>query len=184
MLGLMLLPAATAAAKEPVAATVCGPSDCTTVKDRETLFAIGGDGGPGQPPERGAPWYPVRMIIKIDRGRHDSFALAIVPSTGMTRYSDGEGGYSWVAASPRAKRAYRRITRGLEAFPANTLEGVGPMKARVDEVILPPKQEPAAATDGGSSPVPWIAGGVVVMLGLAGVFLRRHGLPWPKPAEG
>ena len=83
-------------------------------------------------------------------------------------------------ATPRGKLEYRRATRGLAPFGAATLRGVGAPKVRVDEVV-PPAEEPHQ--DGGSSPLPWIAGGVV-LLALAGLLIRRRGLHWPKPAEG
>jgi len=182
VLALVLGPAAVAAAKEPVAAKVCGPSACHIFKDRDTLFAIGG-GDPGQPPASGAPWYSVRMVIKIDDGRHDSFPVAILPSTGVTRYGDPNTGYTWVAPSTRAARVYRRITRGMEPFAAAKLEGVGPVEAKVDEVVQPPKPEPAAADGGGSSPLPWIAGGLV-LVGVVFALIRWRGRLWPRPAQG
>jgi hypothetical protein len=180
LLTLSLVPAGVAVAKEPVAAKFCGPSDCRTVKDRDRLMVFTEGGGPTDPPSRGAPWYSVRITIEIDHGRHDHFSMAIVPSLGLLRGSDETSGYAWMPATPGALREYRRITRGLAPFPAGKLKGVGAPHARVDEVVLPPHE---AEPDGGSSPLPWIGGGIV-LLGLAGLLIRRRGLPWPKPAEG
>jgi hypothetical protein len=180
VLALSLAPAGAAAAKEPVKAKVCGKSDCHTVKDRDALMALTEGGPPTDPPDRGAPWYSVRTTIEIDRGRRDSFSTAIVPSAGLMRGSDASEGYVWMPATPRAKLVYRRVTRGLAPFPADSLKGVGPPKVRVDEVVLPTEQ---AHHDGGSSPLPWIAGGVA-LLALVGLLIRRRGLPWPKPAQG
>jgi hypothetical protein len=181
-LTLSLAPAGAAVAKEPVKAKVCGASECRTVKDRDALMTLTEGGPPTDPPDRGAGWYSVRMTIAIDRGRHDQFSLAIVPGLGLLRGSDGTEGYAWMPATPTAVREYRRITRGLEPKPAGALRGVGRPHARVDEVVLPPAEAEAEA-DGGSSPLPWIAGGVV-LLGLAGALIRWRGLPWPKPAQG
>jgi len=176
VLALSLVPAGAAAAKEPVKAKVCGASDCRTVKDRDKLMALTEGGPPTDPPEHGAGWYSVRMTIEIDRGQHDSFSLVVVPSAGLLRGQDGSG-YAWMPATPAGLSEYRRITRGLEPFPARTLRGVG----RVEEVVAPPKE---ARPDGdGSSPLPWIAGGAV-LAALAALLIRRHGLPWPKPAQG
>jgi hypothetical protein len=180
VLALSLVPAGAAAAKEPVKAKVCGPSDCHTVKDRDALMALIEGGPPTDPPDRGAPWYTVRTTIEMDEGQRDSFMSAIVPSAGLIRGSDASEGYVWMPATPRGERLYRRVTRGLAPFGAATLKGVGAPKVRVDEVVLPSEQP---HQDGGSSPLPWIAGGVV-LLALVGVLIRRRGLPWPKPAEG
>jgi hypothetical protein len=86
-----------------------------------------------------------------------------------------------MSVSPATASEQLRLTRGLEPRAASALEGTGPPEVRVDEVVLP-REEPQA--DGsGASPLPWIAGGLV-LLGLAGALLRWRGLPWPKPAEG
>ena len=179
VLALSLVPAGAALAKEPVKAKVCGASDCRTIKDRDALMALSEGGPPTDPPDRGAPWYSVRTTIAVGPGQRDSFSSAIVPSAGLMRGADASEGFVWMPATPRGARVSRRVTRGLEPFPAATLKGVGAPKARVDEVVLP-AAEPDQ--DGGSSPLPWIAGGVV-LLGLAGVLIRRR-LPWPKPAQG
>jgi hypothetical protein len=185
MLGLMLLPAATAAAKEPVAAKICGPSDCTTVKDRQTLMALIEGGGPRTPPSRGVPWYSMRIAIDTGQERPDHFDQVVVPSRGLVRAEDPEGGFTWFSMSRRAADVAGRLTHGIEAFPASKLKGTGPVEAKVDEVVLPPKPEPAAAADGGgSSPLPWIAGGLVLLGLLALVLVRWRGRPWPRPAQG
>jgi MYXO-CTERM domain-containing protein len=180
VLALSLVPAGAAAAKKPVSAKVCGPSDCHTVKDRDSLMALSEGGPPTDPPDRGAPWYSVRMTIEIDHGRRDSFSTAMVPSAGLMRGADASEGYVWMPATARGARVYRRVTRGLAPFPPASLKGVGPPRVRVDEVVLPAERP---RQDGGSSPLPWIAGGVA-LLALAGLLLRRRGLPWPKPAQG
>jgi hypothetical protein len=180
-LTLSLAPAGAALAKEPVKAKVCGASECRTVKDRDALMALTEGGPPTDPPDRGAGWYSVRMTIEIDRGRHDVFPLVIVPSAGLMRGGDASEGYTWMPATRTARREYGRITRGLAPLPAGTLRGVGPPKVRVDEVVLPPAE--AKPDEGGTSPLPFVAGGVV-LLALAGALIRWRGLPWPKPAEG
>ena len=185
MLGLMLLPAATAAAKEPVAAKICGSSDCTTVKDRDTLMALFEGGGPGTPPNRGVPWYSMRIAIDTGQERPDRFDQVVVPSRGLVRAEDPEGGFTWFSMSRRAADETRRLTRGIEAFPASKLKGTGPLEAKVDGVVLPPKPEPAAAAaGGGSSPLPWIAGGLVLLGLLTLALVRWRGRPWPRPAQG
>jgi hypothetical protein len=184
VLTMSLAPAGAAFAKEPVKAKVCGASDCRETKDRGALMALTEGGPPTTPPSHGAAWYRVTMTIEIDRGRHDTFPMAIVPSEGLMRGGDGNEGYTWMPVSTAAAREYRRITRGLEPRAASALEGIGAPDApsvRVDEVVLP-REEPRA-DGGGASPLPWIAGGVL-LLAVAGLLIRRRGLPWPKPAAG
>jgi hypothetical protein len=181
----LLVPAATAVAKEPVAAKICGPSDCTTVKDKDTLMNVFmNGGGPTDPPRHGAGWYSVRIAIDTGQAHPDHFEMAIVPSQGLLRSPDGEGAYAWYKAPPDVARGYRRLTDGIVPFAAAKLDGVGPVEAKVDEVIMPP-DEPASApaADGGSSPLPWIAGGLV-LLGVVFALIRRRGRPWPRPAQG
>jgi hypothetical protein len=179
-LTMSLAPAGAAFAKELVKAKVCGAADCRETKDRGALMALTEGGPPATPPSHGAAWYQVTMTIEIDRGRHDTFPMAIVPSEGLMRGGNAAEGYTWMPVSAAGAREYRRITRGLEPRAASALEGVGAPKVRVDEVVLPArKPEP----DGGSSsPLPWIGGGLV-LLGLAGALVRWRGRPWPKPAE-
>jgi hypothetical protein len=160
VLALSLVPAGTAAAKEPVRAKVCGPSDCRTVKDRDALMALNEGGPPTDPPKHGAAWYSVVMTIQIGDDQFDHFRSAIVPSLGLLRSSDVNEGFVFMPATDRAIRAYRRVTRGLDPFPAGTLKGVAARPATKPQ------------RDSGSSPLPWIAGGVV-LLGLAGLAIRR-----------
>ena len=77
-----LVPAGAAVAKEPVAAKVCGKSDCRTVKDREALLAFTEGGSPTDPPAGGAPWYRVRVTIAVDEGQRQNFSFVIVPAAG------------------------------------------------------------------------------------------------------
>ena len=174
-LTVWLVPAAAAVAKEPVAAEVCGKSDCRTVKDRQTLLVLTEGGPPTRPPGAGAPWYSVRMTIEIDRGRRDHFSFVVVPSAGLVRAGDPNGGYSWMPVSDSAQRIYREVTRGVTPHPADTLAAVGRTKRTAFGADEPKPDE-------GGSPLPWIAGGIVVLLGLALALIRRRGLPWPRPA--
>jgi hypothetical protein len=102
----------------------------------------------------------VLTTIQIGDDQFDQFRSAIVPSLGLLRGSDPSEGFVFMAPTERAIREYRRVTRGLAPFAAATLKGVRPLPATEPE------------RDGGSSPLPWIAGGVV-LLGLAGLVIRR-----------
>ncbi len=185
-LTLPLLPAAQAEAKKVVSAKVCGPSDCRTVKDRDALGALSEGGPPTNPPAEDTGWYEVRMTVEVDRGHHDTFPLAIVPSAGLMRGGDSAEGYTWMPVSNAAVRRFSAVTRGLVPFPASALEGVdgaGHPQVRVDEVVLPPDE---AAPAGGASPLPWIAGGVALLAAALALIRhhRRRGGPAPRPAEG
>jgi hypothetical protein len=160
VLALSLVSAGTAGAKEPVKAKVCGESDCRTVKDRDALMALSEGGPPTDSPKRAAAWYSVLITVQIGDDQFDHFRLAVVPSLGLLRSSDVSEGFVFMPAPDRTIREYRRATRGLEPFPAGTLKGVAARSAKE------PRQ------DGDSSPLPWIAGGVV-LLGLAGLVIRR-----------
>jgi hypothetical protein len=179
VLTLSLVPAGVAAAKKPVSAKICGPSDCRTVKDSDSLMALTEGGPPSDPPQHGSGWYSVRMTIQTGPDQHERFSMAIVPGAGLLRGGDASAGYAWMEATPRGLREYRRVTRGLAPFPARELKAVGPPAARVDEVVLPPEQP---KRDGRSSPLPWIGGGLA-LLGLAGGLVRWRGLRWPRPAQ-
>ena len=127
----------------------------------------------------------MRMAIDIGQKRPDHFDQAIVPSLGVVGGEDPDGGITWMSMGRRAEGIYRDLTRDIAAFPASELKGTGPLEAQVDEVVLPPKPEPAAAADvGGSSPLPWLAGGLVLLGLVALVLVRWRGRPWPRPAQG
>jgi hypothetical protein len=172
-LAIWLVPAGVATAKKPVAAKVCGASECRTVKDHDTLMALTEGGPPAGPPRSGAPWYTVRTIIEIGPDTRDHFDSAIVPSVGLLRGRDGSG-YAWMPVSAAARSVYRRVTLGLAPFPAASLKGVA---------VAASPREADPGTGGSSSALPWIGGGLL-LVALAALLISRRGLPWPKPAQG
>jgi hypothetical protein len=176
--------AADAAAKEVVAAKVCGPSDCVETHNRDQLALFTDGGAPTDPPSRGGAWYSVRVTVEVDRGQHENFRMVVLPRAGLMRAGDESEGYTWYHLTPSSAKRYQALVANIDAYPPSKLEGVGPPKVRVDEVVLPPR-EPEAAADGGSSPLPWI-GGALALLIAAGLVLvlRRRGLPWVRPSEG
>jgi hypothetical protein len=177
-----------ALAKKVVSAKVCGASDCRTVKDRDGLAALHEGGAPTDPPAAAAAFYRAELTVLGD-GERFTFPIAIVPEAGLVRGGTEAEGYGWMPVSDRALREYRRITRGLEPLPAAKLAGLdapGPGEARVDEVVLPPADDPEPAS--GASVWPWIAAGLAAigLLTIAAGRLRRRnrGLPEPGPAQG
>jgi MYXO-CTERM domain-containing protein len=172
-LALSLVVAADAAAKEVVAAKVCGPADCRETRNHRILEAFM-EGGPSTLPPNPAPWY--RVKTRMDEGDTGVWMTSVVvPSASMIRGDDNAGGYmSWVRISPSALRVYRKLAHGLAPFPARKLRGLEPPPAKVDEVVLPPHRQTAAAEDDGASPLPWIGGGIALLaVGLV-VVRRRH----------
>lgn len=182
----LLLPSAlagTAAAKEVVAAKVCGASDCRNVEDREALLALQEGGAPTDPPAA-APHYRVRLTVRADRERI-TFPLVIVPDAGLMRGGTAAEGYTWMPVSPQAVREHRRMTRGLEPLPAAKLDGLDVRlpEARVDQVVLlAPEREP----EGGAPFWPWLVFGLPALglLALAAVRFRRPRSGPPQTAEG
>ena len=172
---LSLALASDAAAKEVVAAKVCGPKDCAETHDRDTLTVFTEGGAPTDPPSRGGAWYSVHVTVEVEDGKRDTFPMAVLPRAGLMRGGDGSGGYSWFHLTPASARRYLALTHDLAPFPAGKLSGIGPPKVRVDEVVLPPR-EPAASDGGGASPLPWIGAALVVLAaGLALLLWRRRG---------
>jgi hypothetical protein len=159
-------PAATAAAKEPVRAKVCGANDCREVKDRQALLALVEGGAPTDPPGAGAPRYRARVTVRAEDERF-TFPLVIVPSEGLLRGGTEAEGYTWMPVSDYAVRQYRRITRGLEPFV--------------------PAAGDTASDDGGTPLWPWLVFGIpaLALVALAVVRFRRRPRPGPaRPAEG
>ena len=88
------------------------------------------------------------------------FSIELVPDLSLIKGEDG----TWMAVSTAAVTEFRRMTRGLDPFPA----------ARLGGVSAPPKEASAPVPD--DAPVwPWIAGGLVLLAGLAYLVAARLG---------
>jgi hypothetical protein len=149
---IALVPA-TAHAKEVASARACDDDGCRTITDKRTLRAMEG-GAPTSAPANGAPFHRVRMTVKVDGEEEFAYTMAYVPSQGLMRFRGEGGNYDWLAATPRARRGFDRLVRGLEPLPARRLRGVGEKEpvAQVHEVV------PAAAggDDGDGGGFPWM----------------------------
>jgi hypothetical protein len=146
---LALLPG-TAGAKELVAARACDDDGCQTITAASKLRGME-EGTPTAAPERGAPFYRIRMTVRVAKRQTDSWTLVYVPSEGLLRVGGQYGNDEWLAATPAGRRGFDRVVRGLEPQPASELRGVGEASepvARVDEVV----PAPASDEDGG---LPW-----------------------------
>jgi hypothetical protein len=178
---MLAAPVGDAAAKEIVAAKVCGASQCRQVDDERALAALS-EGGPAAPGPKGVSgFYRAKLTVAGEGEDRFRFELAVVPAAGMLRAEDG----TWMPVSETAAAQLRRVTRGLEPIPAaklGSLAGPEPVEARVDEVVV------ADPDPSGSSPWwPWALGGAALVAGLLllPVRRRRRGAGGsPKPAEG
>jgi hypothetical protein len=179
---LSLALASDAAAKKVVGAKVCGPEDCAETHDRDTLAAFTEGGAPTDPPSHASAWYSVRVTIEVEDGRRDSFPMAVLPRAGLMRGGDGAGGFSWFHLTPASARRYRALVHQIAPYPARELRGTGPPRARVDEVVVPPREP--AGSGGGASPLPWVGGALALLAGGVALLVRRRGLPWARPSEG
>lgn len=182
---LPLAAAGEAAAKEVVAAKVCGASDCRELTDRAQLMALQEGGPPTGPPAKRSEWYRADVVVAGEGDDRFRFELALIPDAGLMRGEDG----TWMPVSKRAARLLREATRGLQPFPAKELGGLeppGPAEARVDEVVV---IDQGAAPSSAAPLWPWLAGACGLLL--LGVLLavrrrrRRHSVaPAARPAEG
>src|SRR5215211_6398717 len=173
LMALPLVPAAQASAKEVAKAKVCGPSDCREVKDHDQRLAlIEGGGPPTAPPPNASPWYRAVVTIRGE-GERSTFTTALLPAAGLVRGESEYGGYTWMPIAKESASAVREMTRGIQPFPAAKLRGLDP-------------DAPKATSDGGSSALVWLLGGLAAAAGLAATAIyfvrRRRGLP-PSPAS-
>jgi hypothetical protein len=176
---LALLPAG-AHAKEIASARACDDAGCNAITAKRTLRQLEG-GAPAEAPAAGAPFFRVRMTVKVPGEERFAYTMVYVPSAGMTRYrGEFAGTYEWLALTPAAQRAFRRLVRGLEPLPARDLRGVGveAPAAQVDKVV------PGAAfrdgDGGGGGGFPWALLAIPAALALALAGLR--GRAWrPRP---
>jgi hypothetical protein len=188
-LPLAILLAATVAgeayAKEVTAVKACGPADCRTTRDRDVIDVVQGGGQPSIATGEKAPWYRLGIRIHLEGAHDEHFAMAFVPAIRMLRGGNRESGYEWIRLSRTDTATFGKLTRGLAPFPARRLRGTGPPAVRVDEVVVGAAHSGGSSGgDGGSSPVPWIAGGVALIGGLLALIWRRRGFRRPRPSAG
>jgi hypothetical protein len=162
---LALVPAS-AAAKEVTSARACDADACNAITDRSTLRAME-EGAPTDPPAAPAPFHRVRMTVKVPGEKDHTYTMVYVPSQALMRFGDASVGYEWLAATPRARRAFERLVRGLEPLPARRLRGAGVEEptAQVHKVV------PGASfqeEDGGGFPWLLLAVPGAIALALAG----------------
>jgi len=163
--------AAPAQAKELAAARACDDDGCRTITAAAALRGME-EGSPTSAPEKGAPFYRVRMRVRVEGEKDFRYTLVYVPSAGLVRVRGQWDRYDWLSLTPSGRHGFERLTRGLKPEPAAGLRGVGAQdaqpSAQVDEVVAPP----APAPDDG---FPWtvvLIGGALALAG-GGVAVRR-----------
>ncbi len=171
----MLVAAGPAAAKEVVAAKVCGAGDCRTFSDSDADLTKLGAAGGYTTLDRRAPWYRMVLLFRAEGTDRVRVPLTIVPAQGLVRWEGDDGDLAWATVPAETLRLQRRLTAGLEPRPAASLESgaANPAEARVDEVVLidPPTEGGASPSGGGvSTSVAAAGGGVLVVLLGVGVF--------------
>ena len=175
-----------AAAKEVVAAKVCGLDECRTASgDPGELTKLASGGLPASAPERPAGWYRLFLSFRMEGPERMRIPITVVPGEELMRWEGEHGDGSWVEAPAETLAALRPLTKGLEPRHSSTLKlgsgSSGPTEARVDEVVVLADDEPAPPQDG-SSAIPWIAAGAVLLLGMTLVLVRRRTTRWSRPS--
>jgi hypothetical protein len=180
----LLVLAAPAAAKEVVAAKVCGLDECRTASGGPAgLTKLAYGGLPASPPERPAGWYRMVLSFRMEGPERMRIPITVIPGEELMRWEGRHGDGGWVEAPAETLAALRPLIAGLEPRHSSTLKvgsSAGPAEARVDEVVAP-ADEPAPPQEG-SSAIPWIAAVAALLLGVTLVLVRRRTTRWSRPS--
>jgi hypothetical protein len=177
-IGMGLVTALPAGAKELHSAKICGKSACMVVKDSDdirgfALTALDAD----EPPS--GPFFAVELTVRFGSGS-DSWTLDYMPDAGLIR----EFGVEWSALGTGAAQRLRAMTADLEPFPASAFEAAMDEPpgtfTPADLAALPDSStaaRPASSPRPDSSGATWLIP-VVTLLGLAVLatvgFLLQH----------
>jgi hypothetical protein len=186
LLGLLLLPAASAEAKFS-AARVCGPLDCrdvTLVADRKLLamekVAFSAESRLGARPPQASPWYRVTLCPGSCDAR-GALAFKVLPSAGYAylppsgwdhvtgdTYPPRNG---WAKIGEDGTDAFRGVTRDLGSFPASRLVALGATDPS------PGPDESGSTGTSGDEAIPawgWIAIASAIAAGALAVLVMRR----------
>jgi hypothetical protein len=165
---------ASASAKEFTSLRLCGANGCHTTHDKAQL----GDAMSVEPqaaPDHGGAFYRLRFGIGEPGSGEMGFVRSQwIPSLGLLRNDDGPL-VEFSLPHPPTEQVLRRLSAGLEPFPAAKLGRIGGAaeSAAVQEVVAAPTD----GDDGGSGGWPWA---LLAILPAAIAFLlvrRRRGGP-------
>ena len=169
-----LVLAAPAAAKEVVAAKVCGLDECRTAGGGPAeLTKLAYGGLPASPPKRPAGWYRMELLFRMEGPERMRIPITVIPGEELMRWEGRHGDGGWIEAPAETLAALRPLIAGLEPRHSSTLK-IGERsgdatEARVDEVVSIGADEPAPPQEG-SSATPWIAAGAAFLVLLAAGF--------------
>lgn len=182
LLALLVLPVAVAPAKELHSAQVCGPAGCAEADNRAAIIRAIEDGGPpNAPPQKQAPFYRVKVVIRGAPGTH---RLLVSPGARRLRGFDGA---TWFEIPERHLAAWRAAARGVEPFPAAQLPGVDPSAPQPNPggslepqtYRVAPAERPAAAGDDHGG-FPWW---VVALAAAAAALVLGARTRLPRPSS-
>ncbi|MBI5106835.1 MAG: hypothetical protein HZB46_17935, partial [Solirubrobacterales bacterium] len=125
---LVLALAAPAAAKQLESLEVCGPTTCIdrTADAGDDPHRLMDAGAPYDGAVRAAPF--VQLRIGIGDGSGEVFGhttLRFVPDAGLLLAEDG----TWLQPPPDVAALLRRLSGGVDRFPAARLPGTTPVRA-------------------------------------------------------
>lgn len=135
-----------AAAKGIEQVKACGADGCRTSK------SVGPSAHGLIPPvsvPEPAPFYRLEVGMGHDGEVFDTVGVLWAPSLGMI--ANDEPAPVWVFADAATQRVARRLSEGLEPFPAATMPVAAP-QARVDETVTPESAAVVTPPDGGGPP--------------------------------
>jgi hypothetical protein len=123
---LVILPAlialalpTSAFAKEVSAMRVCGPTDCTTLRDRALLTPLIRNTGPQAPTPRPAPFYRVTLVVsEPGHGLVGGWKTWYVPSVALIQGRDEANSPYWYAPSAAALTFLRTHLAGIDPYPS------------------------------------------------------------------
>jgi hypothetical protein len=176
ILALALVMAPTAAAKEIQGGSVCGADGCRATG--ALPFEAIGLSPPGTDLPTPEPWYRIRLRMGAGDQVLQRIRVLWAPKQKLIAYD--ERNPRWFPAPAVAVRIARRITRGVEPFPAATM----PMHfvpVRVDEVIGPVRRPATVSADAGGG-APWAPIAAAALAALAaGLGAARYRSRRAKP---
>jgi hypothetical protein len=162
----LLALAGPAAAKNVMAAQVCGADGCRTIDHPTEALLMGGPGITG--PSRPAPFVRFRYTLGAPGGPVESARNLFVPSLGLILADDGQ---TWIR--PAALALMRSLARHVTPFPATRF----PVGSLTQPPVATSIRQPVPAThDGGGSSwwIALVAGPLAIALGALLVRRRRQ----------
>jgi hypothetical protein len=161
---------ASASAKEFTSLKLCGANGCHATRDKAQL-ADAMSAEPQAAPDHGGAFYRLRFGIGAPGSGEMGFVRSQwIPSIGLLRSDDGPL-VEFSLPHPPTDRMLRRLSAGLQPFPAAKLGPIGgaARSATVREVVVSPRR----GDGGGSGDWGW-ALLAIVPAGLAFLLLRRR----------